>query len=206
MRLFYLIIMFFAFPLLAGPVTNHGKLKVEGAFLKDQNGDDMQLKGMSSHGLQWFGHYANIGSMRELRDKWGLTVFRAAMYTAEGGYLQNQSVKEKVHEIVRAAIELDIYVIIDWHILSDKNPMWNVGAAKGFFDEMSRTYAGIPNVFYEIANEPNGDAGWYNAIKPYAMQVIPVIRANDPDGLVIVGTANWSQNVKDPANDRKSVV
>ncbi|MDI5789028.1 hypothetical protein PO124_13205 [Bacillus licheniformis] len=30
-----------------------------------------------------------------LRDDWGINVFRAAMYTAEGGYIDNPSVKTK---------------------------------------------------------------------------------------------------------------
>ena len=29
-------------------------------------------------------------------------------------------------------------------------------------------------------------------IKSYAEQIIPIIRANDPDGLIIVGTPAWS--------------
>lgn len=182
-------------------VDKHGHLSVDGKFIVDEHGEPIQLKGMSSHGLQWFGHYANYNTMKELRDNWGANVFRAAMYTAEGGYLSNPSIKDKVHEIVKAAQELGIYVIIDWHILHDRNPLWNKEKAKEFFDEMAYTYADIPNVIYEIANEPNGgDVTWWNSIKPYALEVIPVIRRHTK-GIIIVGTANWSQNIQDPAND-----
>lgn len=183
-------------------VDMHGRLSVVGSKLVDQNGAELQLKGMSSHGLQWFGSYANYNSMKELRDKWGQTVFRAAMYTAEGGYLSNPSLKNKVHEIVVAAKDLGIYVIVDWHILSDRNPLWNKDKAKEFFIEMAKTYADIPNIMYEIANEPNGsDVKWSNAIKTYAMELVPAIRQYDPKGIIIVGTSTWSQDVQDPAND-----
>jgi len=182
-------------------VETHGRLQIQGSKLLDQNGEEIQLKGMSSHGLQWFGNFANYNSMKELRDNWNQTVFRAAMYTAEGGYLSNPSLKNKVHEIVKAAQDLGIYVIIDWHILSDRNPMWNKDAAKAFFSEMAQAYKDSPNVIYEIANEPNGDARWWNAIKPYALEVIPEIRKHDPKGIIIVGTGNWSQDIQDPAND-----
>jgi endoglucanase len=183
-------------------VKKHGRLSIEGSSLVDQYGEKIQLKGMSSHGLQWFGNYANYNSMKELRDKWNQNVFRAAMYTAEGGYLSNPSLKNKVHEIVRAAEELGIYVIIDWHILSDRNPLWNKEKAKAFFAEMAKTYSGISNVMYEICNEPNGgDVNWWNAIKPYAKEVIPVIRQYDPEGIIIVGTGTWSQDVHHPAKD-----
>ena len=54
-------------------------------------------------------------------------------------------------------------------------------------------------MIYEIANEPNG-VSW-STIKSYAEQVIPVIRANDPDAVVIVGTRGWSSlGVSDGGN------
>lgn len=185
-------------------VKTHGRLQIKGSQLVDQYGEPIQLKGMSSHGLQWDqgSRYANVNAMRELRDNWNQTVFRAAMYTAEGGYLSNPSLKNKVHEIVKAAKDLGIYVIIDWHILSDRNPMWNKDKAKEFFAEMAKTYADSPNVMYELANEPNGgDVNWWNSIKPYALEVIPEIRKYDPYGVIIVGTGTWSQDVQDPAKD-----
>jgi endoglucanase len=51
-----------------------------------------------------------------------------------------------------------MYVIVDWHILSDGNPLANEDAAKAFFAEVSERYKGSPNVIYEICNEPNGGA------------------------------------------------
>ena len=183
------------------PVERHGYLSVDGQYIVDQYGNTVQLKGMSSHGLQWFGNYANYNTIKELRDNWGQNVFRAAMYTAEGGYLSNPSLKNKVHQIVEDSRVLGVYVVIDWHILSDRNPMWNIDKAKLFFAEMAKTYAKVPNVIYEVANEPNGsDVTWWNSIKPYATEVIKEIRKYSP-GIIIVGTANWSQNIQDPAMD-----
>ncbi|MDJ1631298.1 hypothetical protein QNN00_16890 [Bacillus velezensis] len=48
------------------------------------------MKGISSHGLQWYGDFVNKDSLKWLRDDWGITVFRAAMYTADGGYIDNR--------------------------------------------------------------------------------------------------------------------
>jgi endoglucanase len=127
------------------------------------------------------------------------------MYTDENGYLAQPWIKDKVHELVRLAIAEGLYVIIDWHILKDRNPMWNVGAAKAFFDEMSRTYGKHPNIIYEICNEPNGeDVTWDRSIKPYAEQVIPVIRKNDPHNIIVVGTPRWSSDLDAPARNRLS--
>ncbi len=160
------------------PVAKNGQLSIKGTQLVNRDGKAVQLKGISSHGLQWYGEYVNKDSLKWLRDDWGITVFRAAMYTADGGYIDNPSVKNKVKEAVEAAKELGIYVIIDWHILNDGNPNQNKEKAKEFFKEMSSLYGNTPNVIYEIANEPNGDVNWKRDIKPYAEEVISVFKSN----------------------------
>ena len=65
---------------------------------------------------------------------------------------------------------------------------------------MSEKYADHNNVLYEICNEPNGSTTW-NDVKSYAEQVIPVIRSNAPDAVILVGTPNWSQSVDQAAAD-----
>ena len=45
-----------------------------------------------------------------------------------------------------------------------------------------------------ICNEPNGGTTW-DIVKSYAEDVIPIIRKNDKDSIIIVGTPNWSQDV-----------
>ena len=87
-----------------------------------------------------------------------------------------------------------MYVIIDWHILKDGNPKKQLKEAKSFFDTMSVQYKNQKNVIYEICNEPNGGTTWKD-IKSYANDIIPAIRANDEDAVIIVGTPTWSQEV-----------
>ena len=62
-------------------------------------------------------------------------------------------------------------------------------------------YAKYPNVIYEICNEPNGGASWSGNIKPYAEKIIPVIRKNAPNSVIIVGTPTWSQEIDKPLSD-----
>jgi endoglucanase len=177
-------------------------LKAKNSKIFDESGAEIQLKGVSSHGLAWYADYYHKNSIKYLVDNWGIKVFRAAMYTEEwGGYIGNRSIVKKVDEIVEAAIELGIYVIIDWHILRDGNPTTHEKEAKEFFDIMSKKYANVPNVIYEICNEPNGYVNWRNSIKGYAERVIPVIKVNSPKALIIVGTATWSQSIEEPADD-----
>jgi len=183
-------------------VERFGQLRVEGTRLLDANGRPVQLRGISSAGLQWMGKYANEDVLRWLRDDWNMQIWRAAMYLGEGGYIVNPSLKSKVVDSVEAAINLGLYVLIDWHVHLDKNPQMYQDQALEFFAEMAGRYGSYPNVLYEICNEPNGsDVTWSGNIKPYAQAVIAEIRKYDPDSVIIVGTPTWSQDVDMAALD-----
>ena len=188
------------------PVERYGALQVKGNRLTDKNGNQVQLKGVSTHGLSWYPQYVNEDFFRQMRDEWNVEVVRLAMYTAEyNGYCvgdenNKQTLKNVIGEGVNHATNLGMYVIIDWHILSDSNPLQNKEEAKKFFAEMAERYQGYDNVIYEICNEPNSGASW-NDIKTYANEVIPVIREKDQDALILVGTPNWSQFVNEAAAD-----
>lgn len=181
-----------------------GALHVEGTKLCGENGKTVQLKGVSTHGIAWFPDYINEECFRQLRKEWKANVVRLAMYTAEyNGYCSSGDrtwLKELIDKGVTYATKQDLYVIIDWHILSDSNPNTNKEDAKAFFAEMSKKYAGHNNVLYEICNEPNGGTTWSD-IKQYAEELIPVIRQNDKDAVILVGTPNWSQYVDQAAAD-----
>ena len=162
-------------------------------------------KGVSTHGLAWFPEYVNKDAFQTLRDDWGANVVRLAMYTDEnGGYCTDgnrEQLKQLVSDGVEYATELGMYVIIDWHILHDQDPTVYQGEAEDFFAEMSAKYAKYDNVIYEICNEPNGGATWDGSVKPYAETIIPIIRKNDKDAIIIVGTPTWSQDVDAAADN-----
>lgn len=79
-------------------------------------------------------------------------------------------------------------------VIAEQDPMNHKDEAKSFFAEMSEKYKDYTNVIYEICNEPNGGGTW-DRVTAYANEVIPVIRGNDPDALILVGTPCWSQEV-----------
>ncbi len=183
-------------------VSYNGDLRADGADILNQRGEAVQLVGISSHGLQWYGDLYNRDAIAHLKDEFGINVFRVAMYINpdDDGYIKNRELVNKVVELVDACIELDIYAIIDWHILNDNNPQTYRTEALAFFKEMSARYAGVPNVIYEICNEPNGhEVTWEKDIKPYAEDVVRAIRANSSNALVIVGTPDWSKNLAEVA-------
>ena len=185
------------------PLEEHGRLSVRGTQLVDADKEAFQIKGVSTHGLMWFPQYVNEETFRTLRDDWQVNCIRLAMYTAEGGYCtgsDQEEMKELVDEGVSYATELGMYVIIDWHILSDGDPNTYKSEAKEFWQEISLKYRDYDNVLYEICNEPNGNVSW-SQVKSYAEEVIPLIRANDEDAVIIVGTPTWSQDVDEAAKD-----
>ena len=188
-----------------GSKNASGRLHVSGTVLSDESGNTVQLRGVSTHGLAWFPEYVNKEAFRTLRDDWNANVVRLALYTEEyGGYCSGgdrTKLNQTVADGVEYATELGMYVIIDWHILSDNNPNSHKADAIEFFSDMSARYSGYTNVIYEICNEPHY-VNWINDIKPYAQAVIGAIRANDKNAVIIVGTNTWSQDVDDVIGNR----
>lgn len=182
-----------------------GWLKTDGAKLENEKGEQIQLRGISSHGIQWFSDILTYENLEYLKKEWNINLFRIAMYTdpkANGYIAQPEKMTAKVDEIIEYAQKLDIYVIVDWHILSDNNPQIYQQQSKKFFDELSKKYYNTPNVIYEICNEPNkSDVNWDNNVKPYGEEIIKIIRANSPRSLVIIGTPDWCKDLKNAADN-----
>ncbi|MDE6433790.1 MAG: Ig-like domain-containing protein [Lachnospiraceae bacterium] len=186
------------------PLEKHGKLHVDMNTLKltDANGNPYQLRGVSSHGINWDGNgeyeyeYINFKSIKNVRDILNADAIRLAMYTKEyNGYttgVSTDKLKYRVDKGVQCATALGMYAIVDWHILN-ANPKDNITEAKEFFEYASKRYSGYDNVLYEICNEPT--SGIWLDIKSYAETIVPIIKKNDPDAVIIVGTPTWSQDV-----------
>lgn len=173
------------------PVGRSGQLRVCERQLCDSAGEPVQLRGMSTHGLQWYADCVTGESLDVLAYEWGADVLRISMYVQEGGYETDPAgFTATVNEIVELATARGLYAIIDWHLLDPGDPHANLDRARTFFTQVAAQHRDKPNVLYEIANEPSG-VHW-NTIKSYADQTIPVIRAQDPDGIVLVGTEDWS--------------
>ena len=121
-----------------------------GTQLVDENGEAIQLKGVSSMWLNWEedGYAEDPVALRWMRNNWNLSVIRAAMGVDPGGAYLDDPVKAttQVQTIVDNAIDAGVYVIIDFHshgahLVQDK--------AVEFFSQMAQQYADVPNVMYE---------------------------------------------------------
>jgi endoglucanase len=191
------------------PVETHGKLTTSGAYILDKNGKIVQLRGMSFfwNTPDWKGDvFYTAATVDALIDSWKCTVLRVA-YDRDKGHDYNWNLCDIV---IRQAIKRGIYVIIDWHAYDAHNYK---SAAITFFTQQAINYKDIPNVIFEIYNEPTMAGGattgskadavlTWNAIKPYMTDVTQAIRGTGAENLVIIGTPYYSQYVDVAAADQ----
>lgn len=181
----------------------NGRLKVENGLVCNQFGTPYQLTGMSTFHFKKKEAKLSYNAVKTTK-LYGANYLRCAMYLNNAqdgskGYLEaKEETKVILKNLVDYAIDLDMYVCVDWHGLANNLPLTNVADAKEFFTEMCTLYKNVPNVIWEIFNEPPiADDTWINQAKPYAEQIIPHIRAIIPDSFIIVGTQK-TDNVWEP--------
>ena len=184
------------------PYGKHGALHVDGLQVKDKYNQPFTLRGASTHGMHWGDGetFLNKTAFQNLRDEWGVNMVRLVSYVTQGGYTQGSKDKldKHIQEGVSDLTDLGMYAIIDWHVHAE-NPNDKKSEAIQFFDSYSKKYKDQSNIIYEICNEPTGTP--WNQIRPYAVDVINTIRANDPDAIIVVGTNTWSQDVDEVATN-----
>ena len=181
----------------ARPSVNDS-LHVEGTLLTDASGQAVQLRGVSTHGLIWYPETVSLNLFRRISEDWNCNLIRLAMYSVDYCDRENHDKSlELMRQGIEAAIAADLYVLVDWHILEDKDPNENKESAREFFDLIASEYADCPNLIYEICNEPNGETAWSD-VRKYAEEIIPVIRAHSPGAVIVVGTPDFDRNLGDP--------
>ncbi|MDR6846159.1 glycoside hydrolase family 5 protein [Flavobacterium granuli] len=178
-------------------VKKHGQLSVKGTQLVDKKQNPIVLRGVSFGWHSMWPRFYNEKAVSWLAKDFKCNVVRAAMgiEAGEHSYMKEpQFSKERIEAVVNGAIQSDIYVIIDWH-----SHNINLKEAKEYFDEISKKYGKYPNVIYEVFNEPDHET--WPEVKAYSEEIIKVIRANDPDNIILVGSPRWDQDVHLPAAD-----
>ncbi len=191
--------------------------------IADEDGEPIQLRGMSTHGLQWYPEILNDNAFAALANDWGANLVRLAMYVGEDGYASDpDTIMNRVIKGIDLAIANDMYVIVDWHVHSPGNPKAEIySGAMEFFKEISSLYPNNPHIIYELANEPSGntgsienggvsnDATGWKVVKSYAEPIIEMLRDTGNENLIIVGNPNWSQRpdlaAANPIDDENTV-
>ena len=203
-------------PKKVGPVSYYGALHTSGnKIVGAKNNQQAMLRGISFFWSDATGNpfYRNT-VVNWAADNLHIDVFRFAMgiqyYNSQGSaseplvtqnsYMGNpEGFLYLLDKMVAAAIENDIYIIVDWH---SHRAHLETSDALTFFKTVAEKYKDVPNIIYEIYNEPV-HVSWSNNIKPYANTISSAIRQYT-DNLIIVGTSSWSQNPQEGARDSVS--
>ena len=178
-------------------VEKHGQLSVNGTALVDKNNETVVLRGVSFGWHNWWPRFYSKETVAWLVSDWNVTLLRAAIgVEPDGAYLTNPTQALRcLTTVVDAAIEHGVYVIIDWHA-----HYIHTEEAKAFFTLIATKYKNVPNVIYEIFNEPWDDMPW-SEVKTYSEEIIKTIRAIDEDNIILVGSPHWDQDIHVVADD-----
>ncbi len=186
-----------------------GKLKLVENQLSDKDGNPVQLKGWSTYSINPYDVEGCLGENQwELMKKYGANIVRLVLYAGDDNSYKNDRDKYKdlVKNSIKELAEKNMYCLIDWQksdptasdYIFDPNDYLN--DARDFFNDISKFCFEneYNNVLYEICGEPN--CGW-TKIKTYAESVLPVITANQPNAIVVVGTDQWCQKIVEPVSN-----
>jgi len=186
------------------PVETYGALKAQNGKLIGKGGKQVVLRGMS---MYWSSepvgyNYYTAGTVKWLQSDFQVSVIRVPLAveppanSPNPGYLSSTATTwqpkdssnnlARVKTIINGCISQGLYVVVDWHAPTD-NPYTD--RAKAFFVTLAQTYKNVPNILWEVWNEPTVDNG---TVKTHADAVIAALRAVGDTNLVIVGSSSWS--------------
>lgn len=178
------------------PVAYHGEMIADGNRIIGSNTNEIvRATGMSFFWSNWSQKYYNADYVDLMMDEFGCEIVRCSYGIQDSGVPYDTSCEPLIDDVIEAAINRGLYVIVDWH---SHGAHLNPDEACTYFGRLAQKYGSYDNVIFEIYNEPK-NVGW-TEIKKYAETVIPVIREHS-DNLIVVGTPNWSQDVMAAAND-----
>jgi hypothetical protein len=202
-QLFVLILLFsslsvFAQPI-GSPVSQNGKLKVVGTQLVNECGHNVQLKGMGTNGIMYFPNCYNESSITALANDWSIDIFEIKINYLDWYVKDTAYARSYVNNLIEACHKMGIYCIVQ--LQEGGNPSDWTTVSKDMFQYFSNLHKYKKNVLYEILNEPYGPNSNWSACKSFSNQVIPVIRANDPNSVIIVPTPYYNQRVDSAAKD-----
>ena len=179
--------------------SNSGQLHISGSKILDKNNHEVLLHGASIPTIISLTDenpsrdgITNLNSLHTLRN-WGANVvrlFAAADNHYSPAFIGNEDAFTiQYKKIIDMAIQSDMYIVVNWDGARNNGSSFTPEAVD-FFTRISSAYPNDPHIIYEIWNEPEDSNDWTD-VHNHANAVIPAIRANSPNAVVLVGTPGW---------------
>ncbi len=192
-------------------VNTHGRLIKRDRYLVDRHGERMELRGIGLHHLTQYNNLHTEECIKSLK-YFGVNCIRICVYLEDYifiksdnepayGYISTpESSKSAIESLIEICIRQNMYIILDWHTYSwgaCKSGSGLIGdvltaqeslhqeEAEVFWEYFSSKYKGVPNMLYEITNEPQEGTPEEN--NPFIVAIHDIIRENDSDVPIIVG-------------------
>jgi len=217
MKNLVLVFLLLAVQALAGPVSHFGALKRCGKNIcGSKNGTESTAIFFKGPSLYWSDGtgtpFYNIETVDWFVDNLQIGIIRAAMAIkwygnntepvnkpgGVAGYLQNNKEGQKsyIKKVIDAAIANDIYVIVDWH---SHNAHDETNEAKNFFVDMANEYKNVPNIIWEVYNEPINVS--VDQVTNHANTIVSALRSAGNTNLVIIGSPSYSKQPQQQASN-----
>lgn len=200
-------------------------LKVNGTQLCYADGTPAVFRGVSLGWHNLWPRFYNQDAIKTLVSDWQVPIIRAAIGADdhanadnpgchEGFMTEPEFAMEHLYAAVDGAIAAGCYVIVDFH-----SHVLHPEAAADFFTQVATRYKGVPNVIYELFNEPvcqsfedsrayddlgnpEAMAAFWAKLKDYAEGLIKVITDIDPsEPLILMGCPSWDQRIDLPTSN-----
>eukprot|EP01017_Pseudomicrothorax_dubius_P045341 TRINITY_DN7826_c0_g5_i1.p1 TRINITY_DN7826_c0_g5~~TRINITY_DN7826_c0_g5_i1.p1 ORF type:complete len:339 (-),score=84.51 TRINITY_DN7826_c0_g5_i1:67-1083(-) len=138
---------------------------------------------------------------------WAAHALDTAPYTIDEAFFK------RIDEVIAQALEQKLYVIINIHHFDGmtKDPDRHILKLLSLWKQIAEHYKSLPeSVVFQLLNEPHSQLTpkkWNSVLA----QVIPVIRASNPDRTLIVSSAEYSNYyavdyLRLPENDKNIIV
>jgi len=176
-------------------------LHTEGKYFKDPNGKTVILRGVSIADPTDVDNRNSALSANQVLDLltnsargYYARVVRVPIYPDIWLAAPDTYLEQHLQPLVDHAVKLGLYVILDWHEISDVAPV--ASRVKAFWDTMAPRFANYTNVLYEIFNEPMDMANpSWDTWKRIAQPWVDAIRQVAPNTVILIGGPYWSQQI-----------
>ncbi|RPI00456.1 MAG: carbohydrate-binding protein [Calditrichaeota bacterium] len=211
-KMYLVLLLLIVLPTLSYSITPW--LHTQGNQFQDPNNNTVILRGVSMIDIgatqQWYGgvnalvdRLTNTSDPAGSSPGWYTRIIRLACYPPDEGFTSpfgwqpgsNDFYNNLLRPLVDYCKTKDLYVIIDWHYISDT---WTRDQmTRDFWTYMAPRFANDSNVLFEVFNEPINSGStetqrWIDFrddVQPW----VNIIRSYAANNIILVGGPSWSQ-------------